>query len=67
MNKDRISSAACWSDHTKLVPLEIERNGIWFDVGFEDVLELVERDRSRVVTVGGLPVTPSRWWTESGE
>ena len=54
----------CKSDHAELAPVEIEGNGIRFDVGFEDVLELVERDRSGVVTVGNLSVPANHHRTE---
>ena len=49
-----------------LAPIEIEGNGIRFDVGFEHVLELVERDRSRAITVGKPSVPPGHCRTESG-
>ena len=55
------------SNHAKLAPVEIEGNGIWLDVGFEDVLELVEGDRSRVVTVGSLSAPPGHRRMEGGE
>ena len=42
----------CRSNRVKLAPIEIEGDGIRFDIGFEDVLELVECDRSRAITVG---------------
>ena len=53
-------------DHAKLAPVEIEGNGIWFDVDFEDVLELVEQDCPRAVTVGNLSVPPDHRRTEGG-
>lgn len=43
----------CEFDYAALAPVKIKRNGIRFDVGFEDVLELVERDRSRAVAGEG--------------
>jgi len=57
----------CKSDHAKLSPVEIEGNGILFDVVFEDVLELVEGDRSRAVTVENLSVPRGHRRTEGGE
>ena len=53
------------SYHAKLAPVEIERNGVRFDISFEDVLEFVERDRSRAVTVGNLSVPPSHRRTKT--
>ena len=54
--------------HPYPVPIEIERNGVWFNVGFEGVLELFEGDRSRIVTVGNFPLYPAKVGRrESGE
>jgi hypothetical protein len=51
-----VMSATCRSDCATFAPIEIEGDGIRFDVSFEGVLELVVRDRSGAVTIGRFPL-----------
>ena len=54
-------------DKSTPLPIKVEGDGIRFDIGFEDVLELVEGDRPRVVTVESFPLYPATVGRRAGE